>query len=82
MCDAKDISTFVWTEVFLIVMVFPQREDHVTCSPDAMAPDAAKQNTLCMSYLLGEYVILSYCNTITCFSKIVSGIVYIDVFLK
>uniref|UniRef100_A0A4W5LZS5 Pitrilysin metalloproteinase 1 n=1 Tax=Hucho hucho TaxID=62062 RepID=A0A4W5LZS5_9TELE len=30
------------------------REDHVTCSPDAMAPDAAKQNTLCMSYLLGD----------------------------
>uniref|UniRef100_A0A8C7L895 Pitrilysin metalloproteinase 1 n=1 Tax=Oncorhynchus kisutch TaxID=8019 RepID=A0A8C7L895_ONCKI len=30
------------------------REDHVTCSPDVMAPDAAKQNTLCMSYLLGD----------------------------
>uniref|UniRef100_A0A674BUB5 Pitrilysin metalloproteinase 1 n=1 Tax=Salmo trutta TaxID=8032 RepID=A0A674BUB5_SALTR len=30
------------------------REDHVTCSPDAMAPDASKQNTLCMSYLLGD----------------------------
>lgn len=33
---------------------FFQREDHVTCSPDALAPDPAKQNTLCMSYLLGE----------------------------
>uniref|UniRef100_A0A3P9Q126 Pitrilysin metalloproteinase 1 n=1 Tax=Poecilia reticulata TaxID=8081 RepID=A0A3P9Q126_POERE len=30
------------------------REDHVTCSPDALAPDPTKQNTLCMSYLLGE----------------------------
>ncbi|KAJ8396104.1 hypothetical protein AAFF_G00021770 [Aldrovandia affinis] len=30
------------------------REDHVTCGPDAMAPDPAKQNTLCMSYLLGD----------------------------
>ncbi|XP_041847392.1 presequence protease, mitochondrial [Melanotaenia boesemani] len=30
------------------------REDHVTCSPDALAPDPAKQNTLCMSYLLGD----------------------------
>ncbi|KAG8013806.1 Presequence protease, partial [Nibea albiflora] len=30
------------------------REDHVTCSPDALAPDPAKQNTLCVSYLLGD----------------------------
>uniref|UniRef100_A0A8C2YZQ1 Pitrilysin metalloproteinase 1 n=1 Tax=Cyclopterus lumpus TaxID=8103 RepID=A0A8C2YZQ1_CYCLU len=30
------------------------REDHVTCSPDAMAPDPARQDTLCVSYLLGE----------------------------
>ncbi|KAI1901367.1 hypothetical protein AGOR_G00033660 [Albula goreensis] len=30
------------------------REDHVTCGPDALAPDPAKQNTLCMSYLLGD----------------------------
>ncbi|XP_056149535.1 presequence protease, mitochondrial isoform X2 [Lampris incognitus] len=30
------------------------REEHVTCSPDAMAPDPAKQNTLCISYLLGD----------------------------
>uniref|UniRef100_A0A674BUB9 Presequence protease, mitochondrial n=1 Tax=Salmo trutta TaxID=8032 RepID=A0A674BUB9_SALTR len=30
------------------------REDHVTCSPDAMAPDASKQNTLCMSYLITD----------------------------
>lgn len=30
------------------------REDHVTCSPDAMAPDPARQNTLCVSYLLGD----------------------------
>ncbi|XP_031434464.1 presequence protease, mitochondrial, partial [Clupea harengus] len=30
------------------------REDHVTCSPDAMAPDPTKQNTLCVSYLLGD----------------------------
>ncbi|KAM6920229.1 presequence protease, mitochondrial [Lycodopsis pacificus] len=30
------------------------REDHVTCSPDAMAPDPARQETLCVSYLLGD----------------------------
>ncbi|XP_017284999.1 presequence protease, mitochondrial [Kryptolebias marmoratus] len=30
------------------------REDHVTCSPDALAPDSAKQNTLCVSFLLGD----------------------------
>ncbi|KAG7236413.1 hypothetical protein INR49_000968 [Caranx melampygus] len=30
------------------------REDHVTCSPDALAPDPSKQNTLCVSYLLGD----------------------------
>uniref|UniRef100_A0A665XFA6 Pitrilysin metalloproteinase 1 n=1 Tax=Echeneis naucrates TaxID=173247 RepID=A0A665XFA6_ECHNA len=30
------------------------REDHVTCGPDALAPDQARQNTLCVSYLLGE----------------------------
>uniref|UniRef100_A0A8C1Y4W9 Pitrilysin metalloproteinase 1 n=1 Tax=Cyprinus carpio TaxID=7962 RepID=A0A8C1Y4W9_CYPCA len=30
------------------------RVDHVTCRPDALAPDPMKQNTLCMSYLLGE----------------------------
>ncbi|XP_065809383.1 presequence protease, mitochondrial-like [Labrus bergylta] len=30
------------------------REDHVTCSPDALAPDPALQNTLCVSYLLGD----------------------------
>uniref|UniRef100_A0A8C5I461 Pitrilysin metalloproteinase 1 n=1 Tax=Gouania willdenowi TaxID=441366 RepID=A0A8C5I461_GOUWI len=30
------------------------REDHVTCGPDALAPDPSKQNTLCVSYLLGE----------------------------
>ncbi|KAG7455238.1 hypothetical protein MATL_G00254490 [Megalops atlanticus] len=30
------------------------REDHVTCGPDALAPDPEKQNTLCMSYLLGD----------------------------
>ncbi|KAF1384224.1 hypothetical protein PFLUV_G00140490 [Perca fluviatilis] len=30
------------------------REEHVTCSPDAMAPDPARQNTLCVSYLLGD----------------------------
>ncbi|XP_065809369.1 presequence protease, mitochondrial-like [Labrus bergylta] len=30
------------------------REDHVTCSPDALAPDPAWQNTLCVSYLLGD----------------------------
>ncbi|XP_068604757.1 presequence protease, mitochondrial [Brachionichthys hirsutus] len=29
------------------------REAHVTCSPDALAPDPARQNTLCVSYLLG-----------------------------
>uniref|UniRef100_A0A673M937 Presequence protease, mitochondrial n=1 Tax=Sinocyclocheilus rhinocerous TaxID=307959 RepID=A0A673M937_9TELE len=30
------------------------RLDHVTCRPDALAPDPMKQNTLCMSYLLGD----------------------------
>ncbi|XP_069565063.1 presequence protease, mitochondrial [Brachyistius frenatus] len=30
------------------------REDRVTCGPDAMAPDPARQNTLCVSYLLGD----------------------------
>ncbi|KAJ8272468.1 hypothetical protein GJAV_G00089420 [Gymnothorax javanicus] len=30
------------------------REDHVTCGPDALAPDPSKQNTLCVSYLLGD----------------------------
>ncbi|XP_056913748.1 presequence protease, mitochondrial isoform X2 [Takifugu flavidus] len=30
------------------------REDHVTCSPDPLAPDPTKQNTLCVSYLLGD----------------------------
>uniref|UniRef100_A0A8C9XQS6 Pitrilysin metalloproteinase 1 n=1 Tax=Sander lucioperca TaxID=283035 RepID=A0A8C9XQS6_SANLU len=30
------------------------REEHVTCSPDALAPDPARQDTLCVSYLLGE----------------------------
>ncbi|KAM9323323.1 presequence protease, mitochondrial [Pholidichthys leucotaenia] len=30
------------------------REDHVTCSPDALAPDPGRQTTLCVSYLLGD----------------------------
>ncbi|CAM4587891.1 unnamed protein product [Leuciscus chuanchicus] len=30
------------------------RADHVTCGPDALVPDPMKQNTLCMSYLLGD----------------------------
>ncbi|KAK2896068.1 presequence protease, mitochondrial [Channa argus] len=30
------------------------REDHVTCSHDALAPDPTRQNTLCVSYLLGD----------------------------
>ncbi|XP_051983778.1 presequence protease, mitochondrial-like [Xyrauchen texanus] len=30
------------------------RADHVTCSPDTLAPDPTKQNTLCVSYLLGD----------------------------
>ncbi|XP_064201881.1 presequence protease, mitochondrial isoform X1 [Anguilla rostrata] len=30
------------------------KEDHVTCGPDALAPDPAKQNTLCVSYVLGD----------------------------
>lgn len=30
------------------------REDHVRCSPDTLAPDPSKQNTLCVSYLLGD----------------------------
>ncbi|XP_026887832.2 presequence protease, mitochondrial isoform X1 [Electrophorus electricus] len=30
------------------------REAHVNCAPDALAPDPAKQNTLCVSYLLGD----------------------------
>lgn len=39
-----------------VCLVFVQRMDHVTCRPDALAPDPMKQNTLCMSYLLGEWV--------------------------
>uniref|UniRef100_A0A8C1Y1X8 Presequence protease, mitochondrial n=1 Tax=Cyprinus carpio TaxID=7962 RepID=A0A8C1Y1X8_CYPCA len=30
------------------------RVDHVTCRPDALAPDPMKQNTLCMSYLITD----------------------------
>ncbi|AWP03603.1 putative presequence protease mitochondrial [Scophthalmus maximus] len=30
------------------------REDHVTCGPDALAPDPSRQNTLCVSFLLGD----------------------------
>uniref|UniRef100_A0AAQ4Q688 Presequence protease, mitochondrial n=1 Tax=Gasterosteus aculeatus aculeatus TaxID=481459 RepID=A0AAQ4Q688_GASAC len=30
------------------------REAHVTCSPDALAPDPARQHRLCVSYLLGD----------------------------
>ncbi|KAK5860414.1 hypothetical protein PBY51_021893 [Eleginops maclovinus] len=30
------------------------REDHVTCGLDAMAPDPKRQDTLCVSYLLGD----------------------------
>uniref|UniRef100_A0AAY4AM05 Pitrilysin metalloproteinase 1 n=1 Tax=Denticeps clupeoides TaxID=299321 RepID=A0AAY4AM05_9TELE len=30
------------------------REGHVTCSPDSMAPDPTRQNTVCVSYLLAE----------------------------
>uniref|UniRef100_A0A669C1Z3 Pitrilysin metalloproteinase 1 n=1 Tax=Oreochromis niloticus TaxID=8128 RepID=A0A669C1Z3_ORENI len=30
------------------------KEDHVTCSPDPLAPDPNKQNTVCVSYLLGD----------------------------
>ncbi|XP_061879083.1 presequence protease, mitochondrial isoform X1 [Entelurus aequoreus] len=30
------------------------RDDHVTCSPDPMAPDQSRQNTLCVSYMLGD----------------------------
>lgn len=30
------------------------REDHVTCGPDALAPDQSRQNTLCVSFLLGD----------------------------
>ncbi|XP_037315052.2 presequence protease, mitochondrial [Pungitius pungitius] len=30
------------------------REAHVTCSPDALAPDQARQHRLCVSYLLGD----------------------------
>lgn len=30
------------------------REDHVTCCPDALAPDQSRQNTLCVSFLLGD----------------------------
>lgn len=40
--------------ISLWVSCVSQREDHVTCSPDALAPDPARQNTLCVSYLLGE----------------------------
>uniref|UniRef100_A0A8C9SVM2 Pitrilysin metalloproteinase 1 n=1 Tax=Scleropages formosus TaxID=113540 RepID=A0A8C9SVM2_SCLFO len=30
------------------------REHHVTCGPDPLAPDPSKQNSLCVSYLLGD----------------------------
>lgn len=30
------------------------REDHVTCGPDALAPDQSRQNTLCVSFMLGD----------------------------
>ncbi|XP_039609483.1 presequence protease, mitochondrial [Polypterus senegalus] len=30
------------------------REHHVTCGPDPLAPDPSKQNTVCISYLLGD----------------------------
>uniref|UniRef100_A0AAY4AM07 Presequence protease, mitochondrial n=1 Tax=Denticeps clupeoides TaxID=299321 RepID=A0AAY4AM07_9TELE len=30
------------------------REGHVTCSPDSMAPDPTRQNTVCVSYLLAD----------------------------
>ncbi|KAF5890185.1 presequence protease, mitochondrial, partial [Clarias magur] len=30
------------------------REAHITCSPDRLAPDPAKQNTLCVSYMLSD----------------------------
>ncbi|KAK6492234.1 presequence protease [Huso huso] len=30
------------------------REHHVTCGPDSLAPDPSKQNTVCVSYLLGD----------------------------
>ncbi|KAG7524059.1 presequence protease, mitochondrial [Solea senegalensis] len=30
------------------------REDHMTCGPDTLAPDPVRQNTLCVSYLLGD----------------------------
>ncbi|KAI7789381.1 presequence protease, mitochondrial [Triplophysa rosa] len=30
------------------------RATHVTCSPDSLAPDPTKQNSLCISYLLGD----------------------------
>lgn len=30
------------------------KADHVTCSPDPLAPDPNKQNTVCVSYLLGD----------------------------
>lgn len=36
--------------------LFVQREAHMNCSPDTLAPDQAKQATLCVSYLLCEYV--------------------------
>lgn len=38
----------------LISLWRPQREEHVSCSPDPLAPDQSKQTTLCISYLLGE----------------------------
>ncbi|MGH0142639.1 UNVERIFIED_CONTAM: hypothetical protein FKN15_064573 [Acipenser sinensis] len=31
------------------------REHHVTCGPDSLAPDPSKQNTVCVSYLLGDF---------------------------
>ncbi len=48
------LKTALWG---LSCFVFVQRVDHVTCRPDTLAPDPMKQNTLCMSYLLGEWVV-------------------------
>ncbi|KAM4604990.1 presequence protease, mitochondrial-like [Polymixia lowei] len=50
------------------------REEHVTCGPDALAPDPARQNTLCMSYLLGDITDTSEAFTLSLLSSLmISG---------
>ncbi|XP_060761903.1 presequence protease, mitochondrial isoform X3 [Neoarius graeffei] len=44
------------------------REAHVTCNPDTLAPDPAKQNSLCVSYLLSDITDTFEAFTLNCLS--------------